>query len=107
MMSSPSAFTQRVYGVSFSVANFFAISSETMVIFDMLDSLFLQTENLLQASRFCQRRSRDEGGGMRDEERIRFLLSSLIPHKSSLIPCFPPGRRTSPCCCSKRMRLPP
>src|SRR4030095_1297651 len=28
MMSSPSAFTQRVYGVSFSVANFFARSSE-------------------------------------------------------------------------------
>src|SRR5215813_10808600 len=28
MMSRPSAFTQRVYGVSFSVANFFARSSE-------------------------------------------------------------------------------
>src|SRR5947209_7380659 len=32
-MSSPSPFTQRVYGVSFSVANFFAISSETSAVF--------------------------------------------------------------------------
>ena len=29
MISSPSAFTQRVYGVSFSVLNLFANSSET------------------------------------------------------------------------------
>src|ERR1051325_685280 len=32
-ISRPSAFTQRVYGVSFSVANFFAISSETIAVF--------------------------------------------------------------------------
>src|SRR5690349_1316693 len=32
-ISRPSDFTQRVYGVSFSVANFFAISSETLASF--------------------------------------------------------------------------
>src|SRR5262245_38990121 len=38
MMSSPSAFTQRAYGVSFSVANFFARSSEARASLAMGDS---------------------------------------------------------------------
>src|SRR5262245_52619050 len=38
MMSSPSLLTQRVYGVSFSVANFFANSSETTAFLAMLGS---------------------------------------------------------------------
>src|SRR5258705_4701364 len=37
-MSSPSDRTHRVYGVSFSAANFFAKSSETTASFDMLAS---------------------------------------------------------------------
>src|SRR5437016_8398019 len=41
MMSSPSARTHRVYGVSFSEANFFAMSSETIASFAMGCPLFL------------------------------------------------------------------
>src|SRR5262245_53422682 len=41
MMSSPSAFTQRVYGVSFSVANFFARSSEARASLAMQSLLWL------------------------------------------------------------------
>src|SRR3954471_6305487 len=40
-ISRPSAFTQRVYGVSFSVANFFAISSETIAVFSSLPAPIL------------------------------------------------------------------
>jgi hypothetical protein len=36
-MSNPSSLIQRVYGVSFSVANFFASSSETMAFLAILD----------------------------------------------------------------------
>src|SRR5580700_10073024 len=39
MMSRPSAFTQRVYGVSFSVLNLLASSSETMAFLAILLSL--------------------------------------------------------------------
>src|SRR5262249_10540407 len=41
MMSRPSAFTQRVYGVSFSVANFFARSSEARASLAMQSLLWL------------------------------------------------------------------
>src|SRR5262249_39672732 len=48
MMSSPSAFTQRVYGVSFSVANFFARSSEARASLAMQSLLWLLLQVLLR-----------------------------------------------------------
>jgi hypothetical protein len=45
MMSSPSAATQRVYGDSFSVANFFARSSDTNAFFAMPYSTVVEIES--------------------------------------------------------------
>src|SRR5262245_590891 len=51
MISSPSAFTQRVYGVSFSVANFFARSSEARASLAMQSLLWLLLQVFLRLVR--------------------------------------------------------